>query len=135
MLMDKQIFNSSFNNLSARQLSALPFSRVTRVRDLPSLRVPAPHKAIHRQHGMVFAQQLENKSVSVSYVGSSAEPKLTQTHSVKLKTPRVAVFSSANYVRNFFEAVLQAACPGSSFFEVQARRNLSKCPGELPRWQ
>lgn len=52
-------------------------------------------------------------------VGAAAERKLSSVNSVKLKTPRVAVFSSANYVRNFMENVLDAACPGSNFFEVR----------------
>eukprot|EP00884_Botryococcus_braunii_P010134 jgi/Botrbrau1/19121/Bobra.0077s0034.1 len=115
--MDVKSLNSSMNSNMGRGVSTLSSPRLARVAPVPSRRVAVWRKANY-QHGTVIAQQLESKSISVSN-GSSAEPKLTHTHSVKLKTPRVAVFSSANYVKNFFEAVLQAACPGSSFFEAR----------------
>lgn len=88
-----------------------------------AVKLPAARPAVLRSRGnqvsrLIIAKQ-EQRDVSVQSVGAATERSLTSGNSVKLKTPRVAVFSSANYVRNFMENVLEAACPGSNFFEVR----------------
>jgi hypothetical protein len=119
----KSIICSRDSILGSRSIGC-PSFRIARVGAIPVRRTAVRGNTGIQKPGLVISQQIESKIKSVSVAGAaSTEPRLTSTHSVKLKTPRVAVFSSANYVRNFFEAVLTAACPGSTFFEVQFARS------------